>query len=314
MRADEIETQAAEWLARRDGDHWTPQQQLEMEAWINTSTAHRIAWLRLESVWRRADRLSSLYNPECSAVPATSVIQQYSWSIAAGVMLLVGTAWLTAIGLREQPARYDTLLGQSTSLALEDGTRVTLNTNTRLRAKLVAGRRVVWLDKGEAYFDVTHEARRPFIVEAGTRRVTVLGTRFSVRRDDNGQIQVTVADGRVQVDSTEGTTTPTIITRNDSLLAAGDVVQVSHNTEQQVASKLSWRQGRLILDQMTLSQAAQEFNRYNKRQLIVTDPVAAQLRLGGSFNVDNIDGFARLLQQGMGLKVEQSGDNIKISR
>lgn len=313
-RADDIEAQAAEWLAKRDGDNWTPQKQEEMDTWINAATAHRIAWLRLESVWRRADRLSSLYNPECSAVPATSTIKHYSWAIAAGVVLMVGTAWITTISLREQPARYDTALGQSTSLALEDGTRVTLNTNTKLRAKLATARRVVWLDKGEAYFEVAHEAGRPFVVEAGSRRVTVLGTRFSVRRDDDDEIRVSVADGRVQVESTGEASAPSVLTRNDSLRAVGDIVQIKHNTEQQIASNLSWRQGRLVLDQMTLQQATQEFNRYNKRQLIVTDPVAAQLRLGGSFNVDNIDGFARLLQQGMGLKIEQSGDNIKISR
>ncbi|HEX8404902.1 MAG TPA: FecR domain-containing protein [Duganella sp.] len=313
-RAADIEAQAAEWLARRDGDQWTPEQQRELDAWIDAATAHRIAWLRLESVWRRADRLGSLHNPGRSAVPAASIFSASYWRIAAGVALLAGTAWLAATGLREQPARYNTALGQSTSLALEDGTRVTLNTDTRLRAKLASGRRIVWLDKGEAYFEVTHDAGRPFVVEAGTRRVTVLGTRFSVRRDDNGQVQVIVTDGRVQVAPATGAAAPTVISRNDSLLAAGDAVLVSHNTEQQVATKLSWRQGRLILDQMTLGQAAQEFNRYNKRQLIVTDPVAAQLRLGGSFNVDNIDGFARLLQQGMGLQVERNGDNIKIYR
>lgn len=315
MRAADIEAQAATWLARRDGGQWNERQQQELDAWLDASTAHRIAWLRLESVWRRADRLGSLHNPARRTVPAPSRFSAARWRMAAGVALLVGVASITAIGLREQPVRYDTAKGQSTSLALEDGTRVTLNTNTRLRARLAAARRTVWLDKGEAYFDVTHDASRPFVVEAGTRRVTVLGTRFSVRRDDNGQVLVTVADGRVQVSPTSGAAAPpAIITRNDSLIASGDQVQVSHNTEQQTASRLSWRQGRLVLDQMTLAQAVQEFNRYNKRQLVVTDPVAAQLRIGGSFNVDNIDGFARLLQQGMALKVDSNGDTIKIHR
>ncbi|TFW31481.1 FecR family protein [Duganella callida] len=314
MRAADIEARAAEWLARRDSGDWSEQQQHELEAWLDAATAHRIAWLRLESVWRRADRLGSLHNPERSAVPAASIFSGGYWRIAAGVALLAGAVWITATGLREQPAHYDTALGQSTSLALDDGTRVTLNTNTSLRARLAAQRRTVWLDRGEAYFEVTHDAHRPFVVEAGTRRVTVLGTRFSVRRDDDGQVRVTVAEGRVQVSPTAGAAAPTIITRNDSLLASGDAVLVNHNTEQQVASKLSWRQGRLVLDQMTLGQAAQEFNRYNRRQLIVTDPVAAQMRIGGSFNVDNIDGFARLLQQGLGLKTDSTGDTIKIHR
>ena len=319
MRAAEIEAQAAEWLARRDGEGWTEQHQQELDAWIDAATAHRIAWLRLESVWRRADRLGSLHNPERKAVPVTPLwpaLNARAWRIAAGVAVLVGAAWLGMAGLRTQPERYQTALGQSTALALQDGTRVTLNTNTRMRASLAASQRTVWLDKGEAYFEVMHDASRPFVVEAGTRRVTVLGTRFSVRRDDNGQVRVNVVDGRVQVSpaGTAAAGAPAIIARNDSLIAAGDAVLVSHETDQQTASRLSWRQGRLVLDQMTLAQAAQEFNRYNQRQLVIADPVAAQLRIGGSFNVDNIDGFARLLQQGMGLKVERQGDTIKIYR
>lgn len=319
MRAADIEAQAAEWLARRDGEGWTEQHQQELDAWIDAATAHRVAWLRLESVWRRADRLGSLHNPERKAVPVTPVwpaLNARAWRIAAGVAVLVGAAWLGLAGLRTEPERYQTALGQSTALALQDGTRVTLNTNTRMRASLAASQRTVWLDKGEAYFEVTHDASRPFVVEVGTRRVTVLGTRFSVRRDDNGQVRVNVVDGRVQVSPAGAAAAgaPAIIARNDSLIAAGDAVLVSHQTDLQTASRLSWRQGRLVLDQMTLAQAAQEFNRYNQRQLVIADPVAAQMRIGGSFNVDNIDGFARLLQQGMGLKVERQGDTIKIYR
>lgn len=318
MRAADIEARAADWLARRDGDNWTAEQQQELDAWIAASTAHRIAWLRLDSVWRRADRLGSLHNPGRRAVPAASLFTAAngrSWRIAAGVVLLAGAAWIGTLALPVQPEHYQTALGQSTALALDDGTRVTLNTNTSMRAKLVADHRTVWLDRGEAYFEVTHDASRPFVVEAGTRRITVLGTRFSVRRDANGQVQVNVVDGRVQVAPTGSAAGPaSTIVRNDSLVAVGDAVLVSHQSDQQTASRLSWRQGRLVLDGMTLAQAAQEFNRYNKRQLVVADPVAAQLRIGGSFNVDNIDGFARLLQQGMGLTVEARGDTLKIVR
>jgi transmembrane sensor len=323
MRAADIEAQAADWLARRDGDDWSDAQQRELDAWIDAATAHRIAYLRLDSVWRRADRLGSLHAPGKNAVPPASSmplfgnVGAHGWRIAAGVAVLAGAAWFMASsGIVDRPAGYATALGQSTSLALADGTRVTLNTNTHLRAKLAGARRTVWLDKGEAYFEVAHDASRPFVVEAGARRITVLGTKFSVRRDNGGKVQVLVADGRVQVSATEGAANTTVITRNDSLTASGtsNDVAVRHNTEQQVASRLGWREGRVILDQMTLAQAAQEFNRYNRKQLIITDPSVAQLRIGGTFNVDNVDGFARLLQQGMGLRIETAGDIIKIHR
>jgi transmembrane sensor len=314
MCAADIEAQAADWLARRDGAHWSDQEQQTLDAWLNEATAHRIAYLRLSSVWQRADRLSSLHTPGRKTVrPSWSG----AWRIAAGLALLAGAGWFAAAaGLLDRPASYGTALGQSTSLALADGTRLTLNTNTHLRARLATARRTVWLDSGEAYFEVAHDAQRPFVIEAGPRRITVLGTKFSVRRDGD-QVQVTVTDGRVQVSpagDAENAGAATIITRNDSLVATTSEVAVRHQTEQQVASQLGWRQGKLILDQMTLAQAAQEFNRYNRKQLIVTDPAVAQIRIGGSFNVDNVDGFARLLQQGMGLKIERAGDDIKIHR
>lgn len=320
MRAADIEAQAADWLARRDGDDWSDQQQRELDAWIAAATAHRIAYLRLDSVWRRADRLGSLHAPGTTAVPPppSGVARRTVWRMAASVVVLAGAGWLVATsGLLDRPASYRTALGQSTSLALADGTRLTLNTNSRLRSRVESKHRTVWLDQGEAYFEVAHDAGRPFIVEAGARRITVLGTKFSVRRDGD-QVQVVVAEGRVQVgpaDSRGAAAGATaILARNDTLTASDDAVEISHRTEQQVASQLGWRQGKLILDQMTLAQAAHEFNRYNRKQLIIADPTVAAIRIGGNFNVDNVDGFARLLQQGMGLRVDVAGDQIKIHR
>ena len=185
-----------------------------------------------------------------------------------------------------------------------------MNTATRLRTVVDASTRQVWLERGEAYFDVAHDRARPFVIQAGTRRITVLGTRFSVRLDGAG-MRVLVEEGRVRV--AEGGKEVVLAANAAAELSRGRIM-LSKKSVAQVRSQLGWREGRLTFDQMSLGQAAAEFNRYNARKLVIDDPAVAAMGIGGSFAPTNVDGFTRLLEQGFGLRVERSGDQIKISR
>ncbi|MBC3916045.1 FecR domain-containing protein [Undibacterium sp. CY18W] len=321
--ASEIEEQAANWLARRDSGNWSDEQETAMQAWINEATAHRIAYLRLKSVWQRANRLSSLKMPQQYSVPkpraAFSLLT--GWRIAAGVLVIVGAGTLVVSSDILTPAtRYGTVLGESKTLALPDGSRLALNTNTHIRTQISSEKRLVWLDSGEAYFEVAHDTKRPFVIEAGKSRVTVLGTKFSVRRDGD-QIKVNVVDGRVQVSNSDAKSpsqplpeNAVVMTKNETLETGNGQLVVNHKTTEQIMRQLDWRQGKLVLDDMTLAQAVSEFNRYNQKKLVILDASAGQIKIAGSFNVDNVDGFARLLHQGFGLKIEIGKDEIKILR
>jgi transmembrane sensor len=311
--ASDIEEQAAAWIARRDGEHWSDELQQQLQAWLEAAVAHRVAYLRLDSSWRRADRLSSMHAPGRAAVPPRRLAR--SWRVGAG-LLLAGAALFAATGSLRQPASYQTAIGEHRPVELADGTHVQLNTATRLRASVDAHARTVTLDGGEAYFEVAHDAAHPFVIEAGAARVTVLGTRFSVRRD-GARVAVMVVEGRVKVESHAAGDAPAsvILTGNDTAVAGSDgALRVAHEQPGQLARQLGWRQGKLFLDQMTLGDAAQEFNRYNRVQLVVADAAVAQIHIGGSFNVDNVAGFARLLEQGFGLKVERGADRITVRR
>lgn len=319
---ERIEAQAAEWLARRDAGGWSPARQLELDAWLAESTAHRIAYLRLRSAWERADRLSALHNPAPLPQAETPHARLPRFSllrIAASILLVVatGSVWLGWQGSVEGE-RYSTGIGSRESLSLPDGSRLTLNTDSRVRAVVNEGRRTVWLERGEVYFEVAHDQARPFVVLAGERRITVLGTKFSVRRSD-GRVNVVVEEGRVQVEPLQAETNATAVsratvaTRNDLMVADASHVLVIKKTSEQVANELSWRQGKLVFDQMTLAEAAGEFNRYNRKKLVILDRAAAQLRIGGSFDAANVQGFAHLLRQGFGLTVQESADEIRIS-
>lgn len=317
--AQHIEERAAQWLAQRDRGDWDPRREQELDAWLAASTAHRVAYLRLLAAWQRADRLNALRTPLSPgrAAAARFALPRYSLHrVAAGVLLAVvlgAVSWLWPGGVEGD--RYSTEIGVRGEVSLSDGSRLTLNTNSQVHTAISDRQRTVWLDRGEAYFDVAHEPSRPFVVLAGERRITVLGTRFSVHRHGD-QVDVVVEEGRVQIGSNRAAPQapkPVIATRNDVVVAEAGQILVLAKSAEQVANDLSWRQGKLVFDQITLAQAAEEFNRYNRQQLVIAEPALAQLRVGGSFAASNVRGFARLLHDGFGLVVSESADEIRIS-
>ncbi len=310
--AAEIEQRAATWLARREEPDWSVADQAALDAWLAQATAHRVAYLRLESVWRRADRLAALASP---GAPAKRGRAWFPVRMAAGLAMAAALgAGLMVLGPDLGRRSYATELGGHATIPLKDGTRLELNTDTRVRTDIAKDHRAVWLDRGEAYFEVAHDASRPFVIYAGSRKLTVLGTKFSVRRTGDG-IELAVVEGRVRVDPARPAPRlrPAVATRGAIVIAKGDSTLLAPPSPQRVANELSWRQGMLVFDQSSLSDAVAEFNRYNAKKLVVTDAAAGSIRIGGSFEAQNIDAFARLLEQGFGLKVETQGDEITIS-
>ena len=329
--AQRIESVAADWLARRDSGAWTDTDQQALDAWIAASIAHRVAWLRLSSAWERGDRLGALRTPGIpmpapspapppqpqAARPASRLSRFSLQRIAAGVLVAAAaTAWFGWQYMHEeQGQQYATAVGARQSVALADGSRLTLNTATQVRTAVNDSGRKVWLDAGEAYFDIAHDKKRPFVVIAGDRRITVLGTRFLVRRQGE-QVNVTVEEGRVQIASAHPgakSAEPTVLTRNQAAVTHADNVLVMSKATKQVDDELSWREGKLVFDQTTLADAAAQFNRYNTRQLVIADPAIAQVRIGGSFDANNMSGFVALLKQGFGLAAHERGNEIRIS-
>lgn len=314
----DIEARAAAFLVAREEPTWSDADQAELDAWLAQSAAHEVAYLRLEHGWARADRVTALASPKPRRIHARGFAP---WAIAAGLAALVivaGGVWTVETGVLARKT-YVTAVGGRETVPLIDGTRVELNTDTRLRTQVTHGARAVWLDRGEAYFEVKHDPAHPFVVYAGDRKVTVLGTKFSVRRygDD---VRVAVVEGRVRVEVLKRddgpvaqAVAPQIITRGDEIAAKGASTIVEPRSVEKVDAALSWRQGMLSFDQTTLGDAAAEFNHYNQVKLVVGDKTAAETRIGGVFKAEDADAFARLLQEAYGLKVERRAGEIRIS-
>jgi transmembrane sensor len=316
-RHQAIEEQALDWLIRRDEPNWSDGDQAELDQWLAESMANRAAWLRAEHGWAEADRVRSLGD---WGEGRTSDYRRPKWlpaAVAASLLLAIGIGgYALAPGFVSQPkvqeARFDTPVGGRKIVSLADGSRIELNTQSVVRAAVDAESRDVWLDSGEAYFEVAHRDGEPFVVHAGRRTITVLGTKFSVRRDKD-RVTVNVVEGRVRVDDAQGgDTSAAIITAGDTAIARAGSTLIAPKSEERVESALAWRDGMLTFNLIPLSEVAAEFNRYNRTQLSV-DPSAADIPIGGTFQASNVDAFARLLHDAYGLKTEQDGDRIRIS-
>jgi transmembrane sensor len=318
--AIDIEAKAASWLVRRNAPDWSADEEARLCAWLDESDAHKAAYWRLECGWRMADRVGAL-----GPVTAATTRPSRMWSstdrwlpIAASLaaLLLVVPMALRFVEPAQGPVpavQLQTALGGHKQVALSDGSTVELNTATLLRAAVTTTRRDVWLDRGEAFFSVTHSGT-PFVVHAGPRVITVVGTRFSVSRDGN-KIRVAVVEGTVRVsdaNSAEPTAEATI-THGDLLQAEGAETLVMQKASARVERALAWREGMVQFDQTPLIEAAKEFNRYNDRKLVVSGPTAAMMPIGGSFQSSNAEGFARLLHDAYNLRVEYTPTEIRVS-
>ena len=188
-----------------------------------------------------------------------------------------------------------------------------LNTDTSMRVSQDRNHREVWLDRGETYLEIKHDPARPFVVHVGDSRVTVLGTKFAVLRQGD-KVTVAVLQGSVRLETPHASSDNRIvIDRGAMAIADRDSTLISTNMLPQIERRLQWRTGMISLENATLEEAAAQFNRYNRRKLVIADPEAANLRIGGSFKIGNIDGFARLLHDAYGLQVVTSKEKISIS-
>lgn len=305
---------AARWLLRREEADWSGEDQVEFDRWLDASIEHKVAYWRLEHGWQKADRLAALQ-------PSSPAPAQGPWRLWRLATVAVPLAACVILGVlvvsKADFARrktYVTEIGAREIVPLADGTQVELNTATTLRAAVKDQVREVWLDSGEAYFEVIHDPARPFVIHVGSRTLVDLGTKFSVRRN-GGRVEVAVVSGRVQLEDGSATlsSTPVTLTRGDIAIIQGKSTLVAPNSVAKVNDLLSWRQGLLIFDQLTLADAASEFNRYSRRKLVIADPAIAGMRISGRFESSNVEAFTRLLLQAYGLHVADEGAVVKIS-
>ena len=327
-RAEQANQQAADWLIAREDGPLDAAAQADFDGWFSASEGNKAAYWRLEAAWQEVDRITALGPHE----PVMEEIRPRDWwqrawrpvALAASIALVAGI-WTFSPQLGEFAAGFGkqepvsqqafaTSIGMMKQIGLEDGSSVQLNTLSVLRTQITAARREVWLDKGEAFFEVAHRSGQPFIVYAGDRQITVLGTKFSVRRDGE-RVTVSVLEGRVRVDELVDNrlVRSSVIVGGNIAMARGAATLVTERSEEQVQDTLSWRTGMLTFDQSPLPAIAAEFNRYNARKLVIEGSALENVRISGTFPAEQPDAFARLLRDAYGFGLDETTGQIRVT-
>ena len=200
-------------------------------------------------------------------------------------------------------------------MTLSDGTVVQLNTGGEVRERFTAATRHVTLTRGEAHFAVAKNPTRPFIVQAGSLQVRAVGTAFNINLQ-SAAVDVIVTEGRVQL--TTGTPDAPALNAGERATlrraADGPTLVVARIDAAAITQTLAWREPLMRLGGATLAELAAEFERATGRRLVLADPALADLRFGGRFRADDIDGFTHLLATTLDLDVERAADGAIVLR
>lgn len=293
--------EAARWVARMGRSDWGAIHEAELAAWMSRNPRAQGELLRAQAAWISCD-------PETIALGQRPSVPARSWprrrAVLAGGAAAMAASISALLFYNGSASGYDTGLGEIRRVALADGSTAAINTDSKIAVNFDTRLRNVRLDKGEAWFQVKPDRARPFLVEAGAVRVRAVGTAFSVRRREDGA-EIIVTEGIVAV-WTDANANEPVSAKAGMQLFMPDRPSVQRPVALEAASgaSLSWRSGQIELVARPLADAAAEFNRYNRRKLIIGDPAIASEEVDGIFRTDDPEGFATSVHHILGIPVD----------
>lgn len=331
---DPVDVAAASWHTRWE-QGLSADEVAKLQEWLADSPVHAEAFQRMgEGVAALRTRSRASRAPRREAGRWLQAWRSVRWPLprmamaasCCAVVLAVGAGWRH---WQQQPtfsSSYAAERGQRLNLTLPDGTEMAMDADTQAKVTLYRDRREVRLAEGQVMLSVAPDTEKPFHVLAGPAKVSVLGTRFSVRYRtsgaDAGAANVAVEEGRVAVSGVS-------VARDGSAsamaamatLTAGQGVAVSpagvigEVTAVPPGSVALWRQGMVRFDNITLADALSELERYGPTRLAIRDPAVAGMRIGGSYRVDRPGDFARMLPKILPVQLSAASDGtIEIAR
>jgi transmembrane sensor len=324
---DRIDQQAVRWVARADSGSLMPDEQRELDAWLNADPRHQGAYVRARARWVDLDRLAALHGPSRPMVTefeSRRGISRREW-LAAGVAAVTvlggGFSWLV---LRGSPERYVSGVGEVRRIALEDGSTLLLNTASEVTVEFRKRRRDFHLVRGEALFEVAHDKTRPFVVVANDTAVRAVGTSFAVRLEA-AQVDVMVTEGVVELgtrasasslggassDAPESQVTRVSATQR-AVITASLAPQVLPIAPDEVERLLAWRGGFVSFNGESLQAAVAEINRHNRRKIVIEDPALATKPIVGIFRATDLDGFSRAAAAALKARSVSDGETIRL--
>jgi len=315
MSSNRIDQEAAHWAVRVAVRTLTAEERSELDRWFEADPRHRGALLRACAAWTDLDRMAALNGSGTerpTEPPASETARGRRWFLAAGIsgLAIAGTAGWWA--WRSRGDVYVSGVGEFRRVTLPDGSSMLLNTASRAAVHFSESAREVTLLEGEGLFEVTKDSARAFIVRAGAVSVRAVGTAFAVRAL-NERVDVTVAEGVVEVADSSALSQPQTVSANEEASITGSQgVKVERITHAQVERHLAWRDGMLSFDGERLSEAVEEINRHNHLKILIDDPALAARPVVGIFRSNDTEGFAQTVAAALGAQSIAGDDAIHL--
>lgn len=288
--------EAAQWFVRLQDAALSVEDRQRFDAWRNEAPEHQYEFDVLQGMWSAADLLPKARLQALCETPAEQPKRRgvLRYAVASSVVAVaLGLGLFSGLDHpKPYSAEFSTRLGEHRQVALPDGSVMDLNSRSVVAVHYEKGRRGVELKQGEAMFSVEHDTSRPFVVAAGAGQVTVTGTRFDVRRDDD-QTRVAVEAGTVKV---QGRSPEEVVTLTAGLGSHVDSKgQVATAYAVNAAELTAWRTGKLVFNNASLAEVAREVSRYREQPLRVSTPAVGNLRLTSVFKANDTDALLKAL-------------------
>ena len=331
-RLNSLRETAALWHERAGQENASAETRNGLQAWLGKSAEHVAAYRSIERSWSQLKNAASA--PQIiqlrheSAMRLTrqtaATLRPLRWTLAAALILLsLGAAlWilhpngfgLSSLAWRKSETQspivrtYATKTGDRLTIALEDGSQVTLNTETQLEVAFSKSSRTVRLSRGEALFEVAKDKTRSFVVQTQNRRFVAVGTAFDVHIQTD-QVKVTMLEGTVHAESMEpGSLILATVTAGEQLITSSRAQQSVRRVDTE--RETSWRRGQLIFDNTPLGEAVDELNRYSSTHIVLVDSKLAGLRLSGTFATGGTSTFVEALTAYFPIQIEHADARV----
>jgi transmembrane sensor len=296
----DIPDEAVEHFVRIRKGPLSDPERTQLADWLAADPANVHAFAELEELWGGLDGIRAEPRMLSIREDAMRSLRRRRWArlarpavAAACVVVLCAAGWLALVlnpfphGAPAGPVLHTTSVGEVSTVALADGTSVTLDTDSAVEVRMEAARRSVHLLKGRALFRVRKDPSRPFVVTSMNKSIVALGTEFDVYATRKA-LEVTLLQGRIRVrqESAQPNVEPQSVEMRPGtrLTAADNRWELRPVTP---AADLAWLRRTLVFDDAPLSDVVAELNRYSVRKISIATPELARVRMSGVFRTDD---------------------------
>jgi transmembrane sensor len=321
LSSREVDDRAAIWAARVDAGILSAEEKAELSLWTDEDPRHLGAFAKANAIMAYSHRIKTLspnFNLGNHASESTPIVSRrvvLSGSVAAAGIIAAGL-FHTAIREALTEKSFATQIGETRLVPLDDGSLVTLNTDSKIVVSYSEERRDIKLIHGEALFDVAKNKNRPFVVDADGTQVRAVGTSFSVSMLPDKPVEVFVREGIVELNRPGVSVAPPVrlVANNRAIAPENAPIETGAVDPAVLTRALSWRVGRLAFEGDSLKDAAAAFARYSDTRIEIDDPIIANKTITGLFVSNDPIGFSEAVAQSFSLHADVAGKVVRISR